>query len=176
MKTDRRQLLPFLAIAAAVLVAADRLVYTPLELLWKTRAENIAELRANVAQGASLLRREQAIHHRWEQMLKNAWPNNPSLSEQQMLKACESWSRQSRAVVTSITPQWKHDAEDYMTLQCRVDAAGDLGALSRFICELEKDPRALKLEMLEIGAHDSEGRQMTLALQISGLVLLPAKP
>ena len=37
----------------------------------------------------------------------------------------------------AITPQWKSDSDDYMTLVCRVDASGTLWRLSRFIYDLE---------------------------------------
>jgi hypothetical protein len=35
---------------------------------------------------------------------------------------------------------------------------------------------ALKLEMAELTSHDDNGQQMTLGLQVSGLVLTPTKP
>ena len=59
-----------------------------------------------------------------------------------------------------------------MTLNCRVEASGDLGTLSRFIYDIEKDPMALKLESVELSARDTTGQQLTLNLQISGLVLV----
>ena len=58
------------------------------------------------------------------------------------------------------------------TLNCRLEASGDLGTLSRFVYDLEKDPMALKLESVELSAHDNTGQQLTLDLQISGLVLV----
>jgi hypothetical protein len=54
-----------------------------------------------------------------------------------------------------------------------VDATGDLGRLSRFLYQLERDPMALKLATLELGARDKEGQQLSLGLQLSGLVLTP---
>jgi hypothetical protein len=73
----------------------------------------------------------------------------------------------------SITPQWKRAGDDFVTLECRVDAAGNLATLSKFLYDIEKDPLALKLETVEITARDSEGQQLALSLQISGLVLNP---
>jgi hypothetical protein len=58
-----------------------------------------------------------------------------------------------------------------MTYECRVDATGDLGKLSRFLYSVERDPMALKLELVELGARDKEGQQLSLGLQLSGLVL-----
>ena len=51
--------------------------------------------------------------------------------------------------------------------------SGNIAALSRFLYEVENDPMALKIESLELGARDKEGRLLALGLQLSGLVLIP---
>ena len=60
-----------------------------------------------------------------------------------------------------------------MTLECRIDALGSMPALTRFLYEVEKDPLALKVESMDITARDNDGQQLSLALQISGLLLNP---
>jgi hypothetical protein len=170
---NRQQLLAIVAGAVVAFFAADKLLLTPLTASWKARATRVAELRKKVEDGRSLLQREQGLRSRWEQMRRNALPNNPSLAEQQVLKAFDRWSQESRVSIMSISPQWKHDADDYMTLECRVEAAGNLNTVSRFLYDLEKDPMALKLQMVEISARDSDGQQLALGLQVSGLVLTP---
>ena len=172
---NRQQLLVIVAIAAVGLLIADRAVVTPLTRAWKDRSTKVAELRKQIEQGTALVKREQSIRRRWDDMRRNTLPVSPSLAEQQVLRAFDSWSRESRAAITSITPQWKHE-DDYMTLECRVDAAGDLETLSRFLYNIEKDPMALRLTSVELAAHDDNGQQMTLGLQVSGLVLAPATP
>jgi len=59
-----------------------------------------------------------------------------------------------------------------MTLNYRVEASGNLGTLSQFLYNIEKGPVALKLDSVELSAHDNTGQQLTLGLQISGLALL----
>lgn len=172
MKTEnRQQLLLLAALAAVVLFAGDKLVLTPLAGAWKGRAQSVATLRRQVAEGASLLRREPAIRGRWDDMRTNALPNNPSLAQEQVLKAFESWSQESGVSLNAITPQWKNDADDYRTLVCRVDASGTLWTLSRFLFDIEKDSMALKVESVDISTRDSTGQQLSLGLQVSGLVL-----
>jgi hypothetical protein len=172
---NRQQLLVIGAIAAIVLFAGDQLVLTPLMKTWDTRAKHIAELRRQVARGNSLMQREQdsdlSLRSRWEQMSTNALPKNTSAAEQQVFHAIDLWAQNSGIAISAITPQWKHDNDDYMTFECRVDAAGDLGKLSRFLYSVERDPMALKLELVELGARDKEGQQLSLGLQLSGLVL-----
>ena len=172
---NRQQFLIIVAVAVAVLLTGDRLVLSPLLKAWSGRATRIAELRKEVAQGKMLLQREQSIRARWQQMSRNALPNNTSAAEQQVFKAIDLWAQNSGVAISAITPQWKHDSDDYMTFECRVDATGDLGKLSRFLYSVERDPAALKLELVEVGARDKEGQQLSLGLQLSGLVLSPQK-
>jgi hypothetical protein len=168
---NRQQLLIIGAITAIALFAGDQLVLSPVINAWSTRAKRITTLRQQIAKDTMLVQREQSIRSRWEQMSRNALPNNTSAAEQQVVNAIDLWARNSGVVISAITPQWKHDSDDYMTYECRVDAAGDLGKLSRFLYSVERDPMALKLELVELGARDKEGQQLSLGLQLSGLVL-----
>ena len=171
MNVDNRQkLLAVFAIAAVALLAGDRLVRTPLATLWKARADRVAQWKELVAQGTMLLERERSIKQRWSTMRTNTLAAEVSIAENQVLQAFDRWSRESRVGVTSIKPQWKH-AENYATLECRVDAFGSLAALTRFLYDIEKDPLGLKLELVEVTTRDERGEQLTLVLQVSGLQL-----
>ena len=170
---NRQQLLVLIAGGVVALFVADKVIFDPLTSAWKHRNDQIAELRQKVQEGQSLIHREQSLRDQWREMRTNTLPNNPSVAEQQVLIAVDRCASESRSSVTAINNQWKHDTDDYMTLECRVEAAGDLPALSRFLYNLEKDPMALKLQSVEIGARDNNGRQLTLGLQLSGLVLTP---
>ena len=174
MKIESRQrLLIIVALALLALLVADRLVFTPLVHSWRARTERIASLRKDVAAGTVLLQREKSLRTRWSQMRANTLPNNPSSAEQQLLKAVDAWAQESRVSVTGLTPQWKHDADEYMTLECRVDAAGDLATLSQFLFDIEKSPSAVKIDSVELTARDNAGQDLALGLRLSGLVLTP---
>jgi hypothetical protein len=168
---NRQQLLTLVVIGAVILLAADKLVLGPLKNAWTSRSERIEELRKRVGEGRSLVEREDSLRARWVQMRTNTLPENASQAEQQVLRAFDRWSSDSRVSVLSINPQWKREADEYLTLQCRVEASGNLGAISRFIYELEHDPIAVKIESLELSARDSDGQQLALGLQVSGLAL-----
>ena len=106
-------------------------------------------------------------------MRTNTLPAESSVAENQVLRAFDRWSQDSRISITSIKPQWKHNADDYVTLECRVDAYGSLATLTRFLYDVEKDPLALRVEAVEITSRDNDGQQLSLALQVSGLSLTP---
>ena len=169
---NRQQFLVVLTIAAAALFVGVNFIITPLGGWWSSRQKQLKELRVKVTEGQQLIKREESIRRRWEEMQANALPANTSLAESQLLKAVDEWSRNSGAEVTSLMPQWKSDSTNYLTLACRVETAGDLGALSRFLYDLEKGPQALRLDAIELGARDKEGRQLTLGVEINGLALI----
>lgn len=169
---NRQQLLIIVAGTAFGLLIADALVLSPLIRSWKTRSVQIADLRKKVDDGDKLLKRADALTARWASMQTNALPNDRSLAEQRVLGAFDKWSQDARISVNSITPQWKRERdENYQTLECRVDAAGSVGTLAKFLFNVERDPMALKIESVEITSRDKDGQNLSLGLQVSGLML-----
>ena len=170
---NRQQTLAIVAIAAVTLLVGDKIIFPALTSAWKSRSTQIAALRKQVSEGKLLVQREDNLRRRWQEMRTNTLPSNPSLAEQQVLKSFDAWSQESRISIMSITPQWRVDATNYMTLQCRVEAAGNLATVSQFLYDVEHDPMALKLESVELSTRDKDGQQLSLGLQLSGLVLTP---
>ena len=172
---NRQQLLIVLTVAAFALLIGDSFILEPLVKLWKSRAADVQELRQKVKDGKFLIQREASIRSQWEQMRTNTLPNNTSAAEEQVFRSFDSWARASGASVTGITPQWKNDAQDYMTLNCSVEASGNLSTLSQFLYDIEKEPTALRIDSVELNSRDNYGQQLTLGLEVSALVLLPKK-
>ena len=170
---DRQRLLIIGAICVVGLFAADELVRAPLVKAWNTRAARLTTLRSQVARGKMLVLRERAIRNHWADWQRKALTNNTSAAEQQVFHAIDSWAQDTGVIINAITPQWKHDSDDYITYDCRIDASGDLGRLSRFLYRAEREPLALRIEAVELGARDKDGQQLSLGLQLNGLVLNP---
>lgn len=170
---SRQQRLAVIAVLGIALLAGDRLVVGPLTKSWKTRSERIARLKQSVVQGNSLIERETIIRSRWDTMRTNTLASQVSVAESQVLKALDRWSRESGVTISSVRPQWRRTTGEHLTLECRADAAGTLSSLTRFLYEAETDPIALKIEAVEIATRDPEGQQLTLGLQVSGLLLEP---
>lgn len=173
---NRQQVLVIITLGLLALYVCDLLVFEPMSKWWKSREARVVELRQKVARGRALIRRESVIRDEWARMQANALPNNASQAEQQVLKAFDNWAADSGVNVNSITPQWQEDQDDYSTLECRVEAAGDIGTLSRFLYEIENAPMSLQLESVELASTDDKGQQLTLGLQIGGLALVSKQP
>lgn len=171
---NRQQLLTIITVAAVGLLALDRIVSPPLVRLWNDRAARIRILRQDVKDGDSLQKSKVYIRGLWARMQAGTLTNNTTQAEQQLFNGLNRWSQMSGVSLNSVTPQWKQGTDStYKTLECRVDAIGDIQRLSEFLYDLEKDPMALKLESVEMSSRDNTGMQIALGLQISGLVLTP---
>jgi len=170
---NRQQLLIIVAVAAAGLFVADLVVIEPLGKAWSTRSKRIDALRVQVAQGQRLIDRERSLRNHWTDWQQKTLTNNTSTAEQQVFQTIDRLSQEAGVTVAAVTPQWKRDSDDYNTYECRIDATGDLRQLSRFLYDVEREPMALKMDAIELGARDKEGQQLSLGLQISGLVLNP---
>ena len=174
---NRQQLLAIVAIAAVALLAGDKFVRGPLVASWKERSARISDLEKKVNQGSLLLGREETIRSRWDHMRTNMLPNNASEAENEVFRAFERWSMESRVSITSIIPQARRGADDsYTTLEFRADAFGSIQALTRFLYSVEQDPLALKVEGMQITSRDNDGQQLGLALQVSGVLLGAPEP
>lgn len=164
------------AVACVLALIGNSLILDPLVKSWKSRAQRITDLRNDVTQGQVLIDHEDAIRSRWDNMRTNTLPANTSVAGTEFFNTFDRCARDSGVTVVSYTPQWKQ-GDDYTTYECRADLNGNIDTLSRFLYELEKEPLALKVESMDITTHDDKGQQLSLGLQISGLLLTgPAQP
>jgi hypothetical protein len=177
MATNRRErLLVMAALACLAIFAGDRFILEPLAAGWQARGARIAQLEQSLAAGETLLDRQDTIAERWTAMRERSLPADTADTESKVLAAVGRWAGASRLNVTSRKPRWFLDADGANQLEVRVSASGDLGAITRFLYELERDRLALQLEDVEIKARDDSGAQLTLETRFTGLVLPEVKP
>ena len=172
---QRQHILAVLAIATVGLFMADKLMITPLTSSWRARFTRIAKLEEQVRDGTETLKREKSLTEQWDNMRNNVLPAAKPEAESLMLKAFERWSEKGGVKLSSIRPQWKESEDDYKTLECRADVAGGLPAIVRFLYQIEHDAMGVKVDTMELQSHDTEGAQLALVIQVSGLLLNPPK-
>jgi hypothetical protein len=168
----RQTLLAVVLSTAVALFVLDRLIVGPLMSGWRSRAETIVGLRQSIEKGRALIDRETITRGAWNEMRRNTLPAGASHAERSVLEAFDRWSRDSRITVNSIKPLWKRgENEEYSLLECRIDAAGDIGSLTKFLHAVEDSAMALRIESVELTARDNNGEQLALGLLVSGLRL-----
>jgi len=171
---NRQSWLALIAGGAVLLLVLDRVVFTPLTTTWEQRSAEIAALQKSITNGRSLIDRAARTQSLWREMETNALPKDSSQAEQEVITAFDKWGRLSGTDLGSIKPQWKRGATDrYSLLECHVDATGNVGALTRFLYEVEKSPLALRIDTLDLTSRDDVGQKLTLSLVVSGLRLEP---
>ncbi|HWY78114.1 MAG TPA: hypothetical protein VN281_21035 [Verrucomicrobiae bacterium] len=169
---NRQTMLLIVAGAGLLLLVADSAIITPLTKSWNARSKRIADLRTSIDAERQLIGRADQINGQWDQFRTNTLPTDVSQAENDMLKAINRWARDSGVNSVQIRPQWQEKSgEDYTTYECHADYTGDIRSISRFLYELEKDSISCKLENIEIASRDDNGRQLSLGIQLSGLVL-----
>ena len=119
------------------------------------------------------LGREDTIRERWDRMSTNALSSTPTVAERQLFDAFDHWVRTSGVAEGSFKPQLKDTDDNYSVMECRADVTGNLPAIMNFLTNLEKDPLGIRLQSLELTSRDDTGQQLSLGLQLDGL-LLPA--
>jgi len=171
---NRSKLLLIVTGVVIGLFVGDLMVLSPLISAWKSRSDTLDQLTRELKADQLLLKREASLNRDWADKQSRVLTNNASAAEQKIFRAIDRWAQDAGVAIGAITPQWKRDSDDYMTYECRIDASGDLGRLTRFVHSAEREPMALKFESVEIGSRDKEGQQLSLALQLSALILNPS--
>ncbi len=173
METKNRE--KMLIIVTAVAVAAflaDRVILTPLSDSWKARKEHIADLNKQIEQGKMMKSQERRIEAHWNDMKTNMLSENISLAEADLFKAFDRWAKDSGITISSLRPQPKQ-SDDFSTIECRVDAAGNINAITKFLFDIEKDPVGVQVQNVEISSRDDNGQQLALGLMVSGVINTP---
>jgi hypothetical protein len=175
---DLKQRERLLLVAVVICLGAwigDKLVLSPLVKLWKQRSQKIVEVKRSLDKGHTLLARESSLREQWKEMKRLSLPAEVSVAEYRVLESQSRWSQQSRLSVTSLKPRWTQDEPDHKKMDCRAATQGRIEAVTRFLYELERDPLALRVEEIKMAARDDSGRDLTLDVRYTGLLLTGEK-
>jgi hypothetical protein len=170
---NRQQLLIIVTVAAVVLFAGDAVIVEPLIKSWKTRSAAIQKLRDDIKDGKRLMTYEKSDQELWARRKDKTLSSDLSVAAAQVFDAVNRWGNTSRVNLSGYTPQWKPSSEKYSTYECHVDASGPIDTLCHFVYCAETEPLALRIDSVDLSTRDKAGLQLTLGLQISGLILNP---
>jgi hypothetical protein len=172
MEPKNREKLLLMATGACVaLWLLNLLVVSPLIDSWHDRSAEIERLTKELTDGAALVRRASVIRDRWDYMRGNALNSDPTVAERQMFTAFDRWAKSGNVTQGSFRPQVQPTDTNYLTVDCRSDVSGTVNNVGDFLRAMSRDPVANKLDAFVLTAKDDNGRQLTLDLNLSGLVL-----
>jgi hypothetical protein len=177
VETKNREKLLMIGVGACiVLYLLNLLVISPMTDAWHRRSTQIETLKKQISDGHVLLRREDSILGRWKRISTSALSSTPTVAESQLFNAFDRWVRESGVTEGSFKPQLKETDDGYSTEECRADVSGNIQTIVRFLYDVEKDPMASRLEGVEITSRDDTGQQLSLGLELSGLLQPPPDP
>ena len=100
------------------------------------------------------------------------------------MRAIETWTADSRILLTSIKPQWQnHEYEflgneiaknktySYRTYDVRLVAEGTMQEAVEFVHAIESDELPLKIEKLELASREKTGKLISVSVHFTGLQL-----
>jgi hypothetical protein len=167
-----------LAVAAGACIGAwvaDNFILTPLTNLWQNRSERISELRKQLASGELLVQRETANRERWNEMRKNTFSAEVSEAEDRILKSANRWAQESGLGLSSLKPRVTQETEEFQKAEFSASGQGSIESVARFLYELECDDLPLKVEQVQISTHDKTGKELSLEVRFSGLLMAAEK-
>ncbi|MCE5228394.1 hypothetical protein LLG95_02195 [bacterium] len=175
MQNDRRKWLLLVGVAVCLgLLIMDKVVLGPATDLWKKRNQRIAQLEKDIAGGERLLKYQKSYDDQWNAMVRNSLPPEQSAAEQLIYNGLSEWSRTGISITRqSPTPKSEKDGSNY--IEFRLVGQGSIASIARFLYNVERDPRGLRVQDVTITARDEAGRNLTLELLLSGVVLRGAK-
>ena len=173
---NREKMLMIWTGVVVVLFLLKLLVISPLLDSWHKRADHVAALRKSLADGAQLIKRADTIREHWDRMSTNALSSTPTVAERQLFDAFDRWVRESKVTEGSFKPQLKQTDDNYSVMECHAEVTGTYDTIIRFLYDLEKDPMGLQLQDVELTSRDDNGRQISLGLELSGLLLPASNP
>ena len=177
MEIKNRQKTLVIAVAViAGLYIVQSAVYSPLKSLWEARDKQINKLKDAVLSDEHLINKRPEILKRWKFMQENALTNDLSPGQQSPPQGPRFLAKSQRRGYESGATQLKQDTDETSsdiinTLECRVDATGNITSLLNFLYAIENEKMGLKLDNVEIAAKDNAGQQLTMGLTISALIL-----
>jgi hypothetical protein len=170
---DRQRWLVIGAGAVVALFLLDKVLLTPLSNWWQDSTKEISRLQTAVTDGRNAIARANRTEKEWADMQANALPKNPGQAEQEIISALDRWATTNR-LDAAYSGKWTQGKTDkYSLWECRIEAAGNLSALSHFLFEIERSPLALRVQSVEISSRDDTGSKLTMGLVVSGLRFAP---
>jgi Tfp pilus assembly protein PilO len=173
---NREKLLMIVAAACVALWLLNLLVISPLIDGWHSRSAEITRLKKQISEGGMLIRRETIIRNRWDSMRTNALAGNATAAERQLFTSFEHWVSASGVTEGSFRPQMQIIDTNYSTVDCRADVTGNIRGIDSFLKAMSRDPLAVKVESFDLSKRDDNGQQLTLGLNLRGLVLSDSSP
>ncbi len=177
METKNREKLLLIGVAICVgMYLIVTLVIDPLVDSWHSRTEEIAKLNKQIADGLRVIRYQDETRDKWDFMRGNALSKDQTAAEGQMFGEFHKWVESAGVAPGSFRPQIQESDSNYTTIDCRSDVSGSPESVRDFLRNMSRDSMSDKVQSFELSTKDDNGRQLSLGLNTSGLIIADNDP
>ena len=177
MESKNREKLLLIATATCVgLYLIVTLLVDPLIDSWHSREAEIVKLTKQIADGQRVIRYREETEGNWDFMRGNALSKDQPVAERQMFNEFHKWVESAGVAPGSFRPQIQESDSNYTTVDCRSDVSGSPETVRDFLRSMSRDTMSDKVQSFELSTKDDNGRQLSLGLNTSGLIIADNDP
>jgi Tfp pilus assembly protein PilO len=168
--SKRERLILIAAIAALVMLIADKFVVGPIsERREATKTQKLG-LQAELENARLLFSRQKLMERKWKTLLSDGLQNDAE-AESKIARALDEWSKDAMLTLSSVKPERVASDKGLKEMTFVVAGMGTLESVSRFLWQIETTPIPIKVMDMQVGSTNETGQSMSLQLRLSALCL-----
>ena len=168
--SKRERMILITAIAAVVMLVADKFVIGPISERREVTKTQKLELEAELENARILFTRRKLMERKWKTLLSDGLRNDAE-AESKIARALDEWSKNAMLTLSSVKPERVASDKGLKEMTFVVAGMGTLESVSRFLWQIETAPMPIKVMDMQVGSTNETGQSMSLQLRLSALCL-----
>ena len=172
----RERIIALVTGGVIALLAADRLVLTPLVERSNNVDTDLAAANADLARAEQLFRNAPRMNQRWNQMIAAGMKPEVTESESQALRALYDWAQASGVSLQSLQPDRVErplPQKEFRQVTLRATGTGSLNAVGKLLWRVQTATIPMRVTSLDLNARKEGTDDLTVTLTVSTLVYAP---
>ena len=168
--SKRERMILIAAIAAVVMLVADKFVVGPISERREATKTQKLELQTQLENAQILFSRRKLMERKWKTLLSDGLQNDAE-AESKIARALDEWSKETMLTLNSVKPERVASDKGLKEMTFVVAGMGTLESVSRFLWQIETTPIPIKVMDMQIGSTNETGQNMSMQLRLSALCL-----
>lgn len=168
--SKRERIILIAAIAAVVMLVADKFVVGPISERREATKTQKLELQTQLENAQILFSRRKLMERKWKTLLSDGLQNDAE-AESKIARALDEWSKKTMLTLNSVKPERVASDKGLKEMTFVVAGMGTLESVSRFLWQIETTPIPIKVMDMQVGSTNETGQNMSMQLRLSALCL-----
>lgn len=171
----RQRMLGITALACALFLLADRLIFSPCAAAYRMRREQIVNLEQELARAQDALDMKPRWQSRLAEFSVQNLPEDSSKAEHTVLSELRLWASEAELDLETVRPRRVVQKESPEVLDVRLTAHGNMGAVAKFLYTMETAPMPIVIQKTDLAAGKANPGELSVTLQFQVLMQPSAK-